>query len=157
MVDLYARIVLRLIGPALELRDRKAAAMLAAVHGAVPMAGLHADALAASAGFRIPPSTDAEGSPPTAEVTPPRRPPPIRPVGAQFPGTARETTVYEQLARSAFSSAMQASAPTDSDACRENPAPDLGPQSSSDPRAQLPPPSETPPSPPPADGQGGCE
>lgn len=153
MVDLYARIVLRLIGPALALRDKRRAAGIASIASI-------ADAMVIAAGFGLPsspPSPDAGSQPPAPEVTPPRRPPPIRPVGAQFPGKERETAVYEQLARSAFRSAMQASAPTDSDACRENPGPDLGPQSSSDPRAQLLRPSGTPPSPPPAGGQGGCE
>ncbi len=81
MADLYARIVLRLIGPALALRERGLAERLEGLYEAAqgPCVNAVSDELLKSAGFGdpTPPNDDGEAGEPSVERT--RNPSPLAP------------------------------------------------------------------------------
>jgi hypothetical protein len=98
MGNLYAKAVLRLIGPALELRERAAAARLAGLYEAasLPTVSAVTDELLNSAGFcdSKPANDDGEAGGPSVEK--PRNPSPLAPCDSV-------AALYEAMQRAAVS------------------------------------------------------
>lgn len=98
MVDLYARIVLRLIGPALALRERGLAERLEGLHEAAqgPCVNAVADELLKSAGFGEPMPPKNGGDANAEGASQPHKPTPPSPCG----GVA---ALYEAMQQAAVS------------------------------------------------------
>lgn len=98
MVDLYARIVLRLIGPALALRERGLAERLEGLHEAAqgPCVNAVADELLKSAGFGEPTLPKNGGDAEAEGAAQPHKPTPSSPCG----GVA---ALYEAMQQAAVS------------------------------------------------------
>lgn len=98
MADLYARIVLRLIGPALALRERGLAERLEGLYEAAqgPCVNAVSDELLRSAGFVFPIPPVDEGDTGVSDVESPRKPNPPTPCDAV-------AVLYEAMQQAAMS------------------------------------------------------